>query len=454
MRRDVVISGVGPVSALGHGREAFWSGLVEGRCGLGELSVLDASGFRTGVGGQVPEFDIRQHVPKGYRKSTKVMARDIELAVLSGELAVRDAGIKTRDGGLAVEEGGYEMAGDRLGCHIGAGLIAAETEELARALASSADEDGWDLGAWGTIEPGGSGMNGLPPLWLLKYLPNMLACHVTIIHGATGPSNTILSSEASGLLCAIESARVIARGDADACLTGGAESKLNPMGLVRIGLSGRLADAPSGTDAGSVVRPFDVDAPGGLVGEGSGIVVMEAREHAVARGAGVLAEVRGFGAAMAPRPVNASFYGREPASEAERGPDLGLERAVRGALAKAGLEAGDVDAIVPLAHGSRRTDDPERGALAQVFGDRLGSIPAITLPPMLGNTMAGQGGLMLIAGALAIAEQKLPARLHAGKASGLDAGAAGSRDAELGHVLVCATGMGGQSAAVVLGRAG
>ena len=181
---------------------------------------------------------------------------------------------------------------------------------------------------------------------------------------------------------------------------------------------------------------------------------MEEREHAVARGARVLAEVRGFGAAMAPRPVNASFYGGEPASEAERGPDLGLERAVRGALAKAGLEAGDVDAIVPLAHGSRRTDDPERGALAQVFGDRLGSIPAITLPPMLGNTMAGQGGLMLIAGALAIAEQKLPARLHAGKASGLDAGAAGSRDAELGHVLVCATGMGGQSAAVVLGRAG
>lgn len=449
MRRGVVITGVGPVSALGHGREAFWNALAEGRSGLAPIDLLDASGFRSTIGGQVPAFDVRQHVPKSYRKATKVMARDIELAVLSADLAVRDAGLSTRDGGVP-DGGGHHMPGERLGCHIGAGLIAAETEELARAFATSADDDGWDLGAWGTIEPGASGMNGLPPLWLLKYLPNMLACHVTIIHGATGPSNTVLASEASGLLCAIESARVIARGDADACLTGGAESKLNPMGLMRLQLAGRVADAPEGTASDGVVRPYDPASPGGVVGEGSGIMVLEAAEHAEARGAQVLAEVRGFAAAMTPRPIGPSFYGAEPATE----PDRGLQRAVSGALAKANLAPGDIDAIVPLAHGSATTDDPERGALAAVFGDRLAEIPMITLPPMTGNTLAGQGGLMLVAGALALHEQRLPGRVHAGAPTGVDAGAGAGGDAQLGYVLVCATGLGGQSAAVVLGRAG
>ena len=234
MRRRVVITGLGAVTGLGVGFDAFWDGLIAGRSSIGPIEGFDAAGFPCRLAAEVTGFRARDHVPKSYRKATKVMARDIELAVGAADAAVRDAGLVTR----GLEDGEPTYPGPRIGCNIGAGLIATETDELTSALATATDESGrFDLGIWGR-----SGMNNLQPLWMLKYLPNMLACHVTIIHGAEGPSNTITCAEASGLLSLGESARVIERGSADMCLAGGTESKVCPMGLVRIGLAGRLAD--------------------------------------------------------------------------------------------------------------------------------------------------------------------------------------------------------------------
>ncbi len=255
MAREVLITGVGPVSGLGLGMEATWARLTAGESAIGPIQAFDASGFDCRIAAEVADLKVRDFVPKSYRKATKVMARDIELAVAAADLAARDAGLVTH-GNDADSEPTY--APPRIGAHIGAGLIACDLDELTSALAEATDEQGkFDMHRWGN-----EGITHLTPLWLLKYLPNMLACHVTIIHDAQGPSNTITCNEASGVLSLGESVRVIQRGVADACFCGGTDSKLNPMAYLRQQFTGRLTD--TGNDAPTqAVRPFDADAAGG-----------------------------------------------------------------------------------------------------------------------------------------------------------------------------------------------
>ena len=197
IRRRVVVTGLGLSTPLGHGAEAFWEGLMQGRCGLRPIDSFDASGLACRVAGEVPEFSLSDVVPKSYRKSAKVMSRDIVLAVACAYHAVKDAGLVTRcivDRGDAA--GPVNVDSTQFGANIGAGLIAADLFELAGAMSSAADDSGaFCLKRWGT-----EGMTNLTPLWLLKFLPNMLACHVTIVHDAQGPSNTITCGEASSHL--------------------------------------------------------------------------------------------------------------------------------------------------------------------------------------------------------------------------------------------------------------
>lgn len=453
MPRRVVISGLGAVSCLGLGFSPLWEALVAGRSGLAPITRLDASEFRCRIGGEVKEFSARDLVPKSYRKAVKVMARDIELAVAAAKFAVEDAGVVTK----AVAEDSprpLTYPPERMGCQIGAGLIAAETQELTYALASSLDEQGrFSLRRWGTVDPGDGGppvggMQNLQPLWLLKYLPNMLACHVTIIHQAEGPSNTITCGEASGLLSIGEGARVIQRNAADLCFSGGAESKLNLMGMLRQQLAGRLADSGDAIDS-SPVRPFDPSGTGTAIGEGGAIVILEEETHARERGAKVYALVAGFGAAHSTGEIIPPLAA--PAHDAFND---GLELAVRAALRDAAVGPEEIDAIVPQAAGVPAWDLPEAGTLRRIFGERLARIPIVPLAPFIGDCAAGSG-IAAAVGAMMCRHQRIPARLHAGKPlQGLDAGPAPSAAANLRHVLVCSGSMGGQNAAVVLRRVG
>ncbi len=449
MREGVVITGIGTVCGLGIGADALWDGLCAPRSAIGPITRFDASGLRSRLASEAPEFSVRDSVPKSYRKATKVMCRDTELAVVAARLAALDAGVRTRGSDEADE--GFEISGERLGCHIGAGLIAAETGELGRAQATGLDEDGeFSIRAWGSVGDEARGaMENLTPLWLLKYLPNMPACHVTIVHGAEGPSNTITCFETSALLCLGESSRVIERGGADVCFSGGTESKLNLVGMVRLEHAGRLATTPvdQADRAGSeVVRPYDPQSAGGVAGEGAGILMLEGMGHARGRGARVYAQVAGFGAAQTRTAVDA-IYG-EPVER-----DEGLSDAILSALRDAGITAEQVDAIVPGAQGAAALDRAEAGALSGVFGERLREIPLVTISPNVGSCVAGQGGLQTAVAAMCLHRQMLPGRIHAGRpADGLDAGAADTRDARLTYVLVCASGLGGQNAAIVLRR--
>ena len=457
MPRSVVITGIGTVSALGVGTAALWHALCNGSTGIGVPTRVDLAGFPCQLGaeiktagadaaaaGSASEFSAKDFVPKSYRKAVKVMARDTEIAVAAAKEAFDDAKIVTR-AAEGTPAAAPTFAPARLGCQIGAGLIAAETLELTSALATSVDAHGtFDYARWGTIAQHDGqtvgGMNNLQPLWMLKYLPNMLACHVTIIHGNEGPSNTITCGEASGLLSIGEAARVIERDAADVSIAGSAESKLSLMGTMRMSLANRYGPIPASTNPETAVRPFDTTSPGGVPGEGGGLLILEERESAIKRGVPIYAHVAGFGAAHnAQRDV--------PQGQ----PNHGLVFAVQAAIRDAGLTAADIDVIVPQAAGAPSTDEQELLALQTVFGSRLANITCVALSPALGDCAAGNGGLQAAVAALILKNQLLPARLGAASLPAWPAAArAASRPQVVKNVLVCSSSRAGQNAALVL----
>ncbi len=442
MSKSVVISGLGPVSGLGLGIGPTWDTLASGRCAIRPIKAFDATGFDCSIGVEVSDFNISKFVPKWYRKATKVMARDIELAVVAADLAARDARLVTKS---TVDDGkSFSYDSTRMGAHIGAGLVAAELNELTAALVEARDDHGrFDYRKWG-----GEGINHLTPLWLLKYLPNMLACHVTILHDAQGPSNTITCCEASGGLSLGESLRVIRRGAAEMCFCGGTDSKLNPMSFLRQIMTGRVNTTDNDSPA-TAVRPFCRTAAGTICGEGGGIVVLEARDsfekRAAEDGARAYAQVLGFGASQS---VHHESRNMLPDPQGK-----GIALSIGIALRDARVSPDDIDMIVPFGLGLDVSDMAEANALASVFGDRLADIPLVCTKSMAGNCAAGASGLDICVAAKAVAEQMLPAVINCDQPrEGLRAGSAPGHRHDIRYALTYSCGQGGQNAAIVLAR--
>ena len=436
-----MVTGVGTVCGFGRGIDLLWEGLCAGKSCVGPIRAFDASGFESSQGVETPnDLDVRQIVPKHYRKATKVMARDIVLAVSAADSAVRSAGLSTR-GTVETEGSQVTIAPSRMGCHIGAGLVACEVNELTAALTTSATADGsFDFKAWGSI-----GMQNLTPLWLLKYLPNMLACHVTIIHDCQGPSNTITCAEASSGLSMGESMRAIERGHADACLAGGAESKINMLGLIRQQFAGRLAAIATTDDGPRAVKPFDEQATGSVLGEGGGLLVLEGVDTATQRGATIRARLVGYSAGQC---ACADTLGLDLSEAAED-----VAAVMQASLEDAHLDASQIDAIVPLGMGMRATDRAESEAIRAVFGSRAASIPLVTMVPSIGVCGAGAGALQAAVAVKCLEMQMIPARINASSTPGLCAQACESQRATLNHVMVVTPGLGGQVVSLIFGRA-
>lgn len=396
-KRRVVITGLGVASPLGIGMDSLWEGLIQRTCGLARIEAFDASGLSQSIGGELPEFSIRDYIPKTYRKSVKVMSRDITIAVVASHQAVKDAGLKTKcllERGEA--EGFNHVDSTRFGANIGAGLICADLIELADALRTAADDDGsFSIKRWGE-----EGMSNLTPLWLLKFLPNMLACHVTIVHDAQAPCNTITCAEASSHIAIGEAFRIIARGDADVCISGGAESKITPMSVTRPYLMGRL-NTKDNDQPEHASRPFGQDSKGMVVSEGGGLVILESLDHAQARGARIYAELMGFGAA-------ADTTGWSTPDPTGRAMSLAMQKAI----GDAETSADAIDLVSPQGTGIPTYDVAEMAAFDQVFGERLPTIPAITTRGALGNNGAGTGAIDFAASVMALYNNTVPPSIN------------------------------------------
>jgi len=440
MSRRVVVTGLGLVTPIGIGPEAVWEALVAGRCGVRRITQFDPAEFDSQVAGEIESLRMSDYVPKAYRKFTKVMARDIEIAVACAYLAARDAGLRTRCL-IERDEAGGEGNVDptRFGANIGAGLICADLAELAAALYTAADAEGrFDIRRWGR-----EGMNNLTPLWLLKFLPNMLACHVTIVHDAQAPSNTITCGEASSHLAIGEAFRTIARGGADVCICGGAESKLNPMGLMRQSLLKRLVtdrnDRPE-----TACRPFDADGGGTVISEGGGLLILEDLEHALARGARIYAEVVGFGA-------SSSRDWRRPDPDG-----AGIALAMDKAMHDAGVTADQIDLVAAFGCGIRDHDRSEARAIRAVLGGRADRVPVLAIKGAMGNNGAGSGAIDIAAAILCMQHGLIPASQNTERLDSecpIDVVRGRPREACVRTVLTPAYALGGgQNAALVFRR--
>jgi 3-oxoacyl-[acyl-carrier-protein] synthase II len=428
----VVITGLGAITPLGLTVSDTWVGLCSGTCGIGKITAFDPVGFSCKLAGQVPDYKIQKYVLKTYRKAVKLMSRDIELAVIAANEAFVHAGLITR----GIDPENVNIDPERVAINLGAGLISCDLVELAPAVAASVTGGKFDIRKWGK-----EGLELVTPLWLLKYLPNMLACHIGIIHDIQGPSNTITCAETSAHLSIAEAAQIIARGGCDFALAGGAEAKVNPIVMIRQCLLKR-ATHQTNDEPASACRPFDANAKGSVFGEAAGVVILESLENAERRGAKIYAEVAGIGHSNSINPV---YEHIEPDGK-------GIEIAIKKAIADAQIEPEDLDLIIPHGTGIAADDLAEAKAIRSALGEAAAEIHVWPTKSMLSNTGAASGAVDVIAAVCAMADGKIPAAKNCNrKADGCDLNIANKlQEKKIRYALTCSYTYGGQTAAVVL----
>lgn len=378
-----VITGVGVVSPIGIGREAFYAGLMSGVSGIDYLSGFEAEGLPSCLAAEVRGFDPMQYLRD--RKFLKVMSRDVQLGVSSANLAVGDSHLSAGD-----------IDPHRFGVVYGAGRMSPTPLELSDAVAeitqNSNDED-MMLTRWGEESTG-----RIAPLWLLRQLPNMPACHISIDHNACGPNNTITSRESSALLALAEAVRVIERDAADAMIVGACGSNISPVDITKLSLYEGLSHRKD--DPRRACRPFDLERDGTVVGEGAASFIVERYEHAIARGAEIYAEVIGFGSGCDGAGYNNGSGGR------------GIARSIAGALKRANITADQIGHINAHGKSTQRDDLVEARAYHKAFGDYIRNIPVVALKSYFGNFDAGSGAVELAGALLSLHQGELPATLN------------------------------------------
>ncbi|MBN1817383.1 MAG: beta-ketoacyl-[acyl-carrier-protein] synthase family protein [Sedimentisphaerales bacterium] len=430
--RRVVITGCGAITPLGMNVPETWQALLAGRCGIDTIKAFDPAGFSCQLAGEVGPYKFRDYLPKSYRKASKLMSRDIELSIIASDEALKDAGVTTQ----AFDPDHITLRPERTAIQFGAGLISCDLVELAPSVAVSITDGKFDIHKWGK-----AGMENLTPIWLLKYLPNMPACHVGIIHDIRGPSNSITCGEVGGHLAIAEAADIVARGDAEMALAGGCEAKVNPIVMIRQCLLKRSTSVSNENPEGAC-RPFAADAAGSVFGEAAGVVVLEEFESAQKRNARIYAEILGTGSSTN---INPAYEHLEPDGK-------GIEIAIKKALAEAGITPDDLDLIIPQGTGIPQDDAAEAAAIARAMGDMVESIPAWPIKSMVSHTGAAAGALDVIAALEALSESKI------GPVRNCDIKAEGCRlnlrhqgqERTIRSALCCGYTFGGQTAAIVL----
>ena len=377
--RRAVITGAGALCAVGDDPASIWQAWRDGRSGVKPISLFDSSGLPVRIAGEMTGFDAKNFMEKKDRKQLRVMARTIQLAVASSQKALEDCQVDKS-----------KLDKTRFGVIFGAGLIASELPELADAAHKSAlpERGKIDLDVWGR-----EGIPVIQPLWMLRYLPNMLACQVSILHDAQGPNNSITQDDVAGLLAVGETLRIMRRDHGDFFLVGGGDSRINPVSLSRQSLFFPMARRIE--DPHLACRPFDAAREGLVLGEGCGVLVVEELEHAKSRGASIQAELVGFGAAFDVR------------LDGE-----GMARAIRIALDQAGAKSSDVDHVNACGYGTACEDILESHGIALAFKDRPTSVPVTTLKACTGHTGAASGTLELITAVQCLIRGEVPATLN------------------------------------------
>lgn len=351
-RTRVVITGMGAMSPLGETVGEYWDGLVNGRSGIGPMTLCDPDGFPCKITGEVSGFDPVQYIDK---RESRRMARFSQFAVAA-------AGVALEDSGLDMSREDIERIGVVMGNGNGGFPT---TDDQARVM----------------VKRGGMKIS---PFFIPMVLPNMAAANVSRIYGIKGYTNTVVTACAAGNQAIGEGAVAIQRGVADVVISGGCEAGICELGLGGFNVIKALSRYTE--DPANASRPFDAQRDGFVPAEGAGILVLESLEHAVNRGANILAEVVGYGVS------SDAFHAVQPDQDGS-----GAARAIRWALEDADLQPQDISYI--NAHGTSTpiNDRVETLAIKKAFGDQAYKVPISSTKSMIGHALGGAGGLEAIA---------------------------------------------------------
>jgi 3-oxoacyl-[acyl-carrier-protein] synthase II len=386
--REVVITGIGVISPIGIGVDRFWESLSAGQSGVRHCDMFPGYAAPDGVGAEVKDFTdeaARKIYLKDQRKNIKAMCREIQLGVASASLALQQSG-------LSLDKIDHE----RLGVEFGANLMLSAPDILQESCSSCCDGDSnrFQFEKWGE-----AGLAKMEPLWLLRYLPNMPACHISISADARGPSNSLTLDDASGNAVLGEAMRIVQRGHADVIITGATGTTLHPIKTLHLALWNDLARTPAAPEARC--RPFELNRSGRVVGEGACTFILEDRAHAEQRGAKVWGRLLGTGSSCVVSP--AGVVGTRAA----------LANAMRLALRSAGLTPEQIGHVNAHGLGTRQTDAEEAKAILDVFGPDLGRQIPVTAPKsFMGNSGAGSGTLELAASLIGLSHGVIPQTLN------------------------------------------
>ena len=409
-RRRVVVTGMGVVSPLGSSVDEFWGGLVEGRSGIGPITLADTSSFPSKIAGEVSDFDPTQYVDK---REARRMARFSQLAVAAAGMAIEDAGLD-----LSKEDE------DRVGIVMGNGNGGfPTTEENARTL----------------VKRGGMKTS---PFFIPMILPNMAAANVSRVYGIKGYTSTIITACAAGTQGVGEAVEVVRRGTADVMFGGGCEAGICELGLGGFNTIHALSRFQG--DPSLASRPFDADRDGFVPAEGAGVLVLESLEHALDRGANILAEMIGQGVS------SDAYHAVQPE---ENG--AGAARAIKFALVDARITPDEVDYI--NAHGTSTplNDLAETLAIKRAFGARAYKVPISSTKSMIGHALGAAGAIEAVASVATILNGEIHPTINYNRPDpecDLDYVPNTPRKQRVDTILSNSFGFGGQNAVLVLRR--
>jgi len=364
--RRVVVTGIGSLSSVGNDAHTAWENIKAGKSGVGPLTRLNADEYPVKVAAEIKDFDIETYVD---RKEARKMDRFTHYAVAAASMAVEDAKLDIN-----------ESNADRVGVWIGSGIGGLETLEIQHETFLK------------------RGYKRVSPFFVPMMIPDMATGQVSILLGAKGVNSCTVTACATGTNSIGDAFKVIQRGDADVMISGGAEAPITKMSVAGFCANTALSTNP---DPNTASRPFDVNRDGFVIGEGAGIVVLEELEHALKRGAKIYAEIAGYGA------TGDAYHITAPAPGGEGG-----ARAMKAAIADAGLEPADIQYI--NAHGTSTpyNDKYETMAIKEVFGDYAYKLAVSSTKSMTGHLLGAAGGIEAIFTVQAIQEGIIPPTIH------------------------------------------
>ena len=411
--RRVVVTGMGALSALGQDVGSTWDGLVAGRSGIATIEAFDPSRLDCRIAGEVKDFD-----PSGVldRKEIRRTDRYIQFGLVAARQAMDDAGLPAR-----LDEAMAERTGVLLGSGLG-GVHTLFDNVLVMA---------------------GRGPDRISPFFIPMGIANVGSGQIAIASGAIGPNFATVSACATGGHALGEAWEIIRRGDADVMLAGGVEAGIHEATIG--GFASMKALSTRNDDPEAASRPFDKGRDGFVMGEGCGVVVLEALEHAEARGATPLAELVGYAATADASHITLPAPG-----------GIGAVRAARNALAKAGMDPSEIDHVNAHATSTPEGDKAEIQAIKTIFGDHASKVSVTANKSMLGHTLGAAGAIEAIVTILTIREGCVPPTLNLDdpddEAAGLNLVAGAAARQEVHAAISNSFGFGGQNTALVFRR--